>query len=79
LNFTLQTDLGDIDVLGEVSGVGSYEQALAQSEEKTVFGVIVRILSVDGLIASKRAAGRLKDRNHILELEELKKMRDAAP
>jgi hypothetical protein len=79
LNFTLQTDLGDIDVLGEVSGVGSYEQALAQSEAKTVFGVIVRILSIDALIAAKKAAGRLKDRNHILELEELKKMRDAAP
>jgi hypothetical protein len=79
LNFTLQTDLGDIDVLGEVSGIGSYEQALAQSEEKTVFGQVVRVLSVDGLIAAKKAAGRVKDRNHILELEELKKMRDAAP
>jgi hypothetical protein len=79
LNFTLVTDLGDIDLLGEVSGVGGYEQALAQSIEKIIFGYTVRVLSIDSLIASKRAAGRVKDRNHILELEELKRMREAAP
>lgn len=77
LNFTLTTDLGDVDILGEVSGIGSYNQVLAQSEEHVMFGLKVRVLSIDGLIAAKKAAGRLKDRNHILELEELKKMRDA--
>jgi hypothetical protein len=35
------------------------------------------VLSIDGLIVSKKAAGRIKDRNHLLELEELKKLRDA--
>jgi predicted nucleotidyltransferase len=79
LNFTLVTDLGDIDLLGEVSGVGGYDQALAQSVEKQIFGYSVRVLSIDSLIAAKRAAGRLKDKNHVLELEELKKMRDTAP
>jgi hypothetical protein len=79
LNFTLVTDLGDIDLLGEVSGVGGYDQAFAQSVEKNIFGYSVRVLSIDSLIAAKRAAGRLKDKNHILELEELKKMHDAAP
>src|SRR5690348_14897672 len=29
--FTLQTDLGQVDLLAEVAGVGTYEQALAQS------------------------------------------------
>jgi hypothetical protein len=79
LNFTLVTDLGDIDLLGEVSGVGGYEQALAQSVEKVVFGYTVRILSIESLIAAKKAAGRIKDRLHVLELEELRKLRDAAP
>ena len=78
LNFTLVTDLGDVDLLGEVSGLGNYDRVLAQSETRDVYGLKVRILSLDGLIAAKRAAGRLKDRNHLLELEELKKMRDAA-
>jgi hypothetical protein len=65
-------------VLGEVTGLGTYEQTLAQSEEKTLFGLKVRVLSLEGLLVSKIAAGRLKDRNHILELEELKKIRDAS-
>lgn len=78
LNFTLMTDLGDVDVLGEVSGLGNYAQVAAQAETRTIFGLPVRVLSLEGLIAAKRAAGRLKDRNHLLELEELKQMRDAS-
>jgi hypothetical protein len=62
LNFTLTTDLGDIDLLGEVSGVGTYVQVLAQSEERDLYGLKVRVLSLAGLIAAKRAANRPKDR-----------------
>jgi hypothetical protein len=39
--------------------------------------VTVQVLSLEALIKSKKAAARKKDQNHILELEELKKMRDA--
>jgi predicted nucleotidyltransferase len=79
LNFTLETDGGDLDVLGEVSGVGDYAQALAHSEEREVHGYKVRILSLEGLIAAKRAAGRYKDQSHLPELEAMKKLRDAGP
>jgi hypothetical protein len=75
LNFTLTTDLGDVDLLGEVSGIGDYDKVLAQSEQKTISDLTVRVLTLDGLIAAKKATGRAKDRNHLLELEELKKMR----
>lgn len=78
LNFTLTTDRGEVDLLGEIAGIGGYEQVLAQSDEQSMFGLTVRVLSLDGLIAAKKAAGRVKDRLHLLELEELKKMRDAA-
>lgn len=64
-------------MLGEVSGIGTFEQMLPQSGIRELFGLRIRILSLDGLIAAKRAAGRAKDRNHLLELEELKKLRDA--
>jgi len=77
LNFTLKTDLGDLDFLGEVSGLGFYEKVLAASEAKNLFGHEVQVLSIDGLIAAKKAAGRRKDHGHILELEELKKMKEA--
>jgi hypothetical protein len=77
LNFTLTTDLGDVDLLGEVAGLGGYAEVHAQSEERTVFGMNLRVLSLDGLIAAKKAAGRVKDRTHLLELEELKRLRGA--
>jgi hypothetical protein len=77
LNFTLTTDLGDVDLLGEISGIGGYDQALAQSEEKEVLGLPVRVLTIDGLIAAKKAAARNKDQTHLLELTELKKIREA--
>jgi hypothetical protein len=78
LNFTLTTDFGWIDLLGEVSGIGTYEKAVAQSVEQELYGFRVHVLSLDGLIAAKRAAARIKDHGHLLELEELRKMRDAA-
>ncbi len=78
LNFTLTTDHGNVDLLGEVSGVGDYDQALSRSIEADMFGLKVRVLSLDGLIAAKKAAGRNKDRLHLLELEALKKLSDAS-
>jgi hypothetical protein len=79
LNFTLTTDLGDVDLLGEVAGVGNDEQVFARSEEQSLYGLPVRVLSLDALIASKKAAGRRKDRDHVDELEELKKMKETPP
>jgi hypothetical protein len=79
LNFTLTTALGDIDLLGEVSGIGGYDKVLALSTVMELYGLNVQVLSVDGLIAAKKAAGRTKDKLHLLELEELKKLKNAPP
>jgi hypothetical protein len=79
LNFTLTTAHGDLDLLGEVAGIGNYDAVLALSIPKTMFGQEVQVLSIDGLITAKKAADRHKDRGHILELEELKKLREASP
>ena len=73
-NFTLITDLGDIDLLGEVSGVDNYTQVFEQSKEIKFFDTKIRILSVDGLILAKRTAGRTKD---LLVLPELEALREA--
>lgn len=74
LNFTLTTDVGNIDLLGEVIGVGEYAEALAASEQVELFGVTFDVLTLDALIASKRAAGRPKD---LLVLPELEALREA--
>jgi hypothetical protein len=60
-NVYLQTDLGKLDCLGEVSGVGDYEQVLQHSiTHQTSYGEF-QILTLDALIDSKEAAGREKD------------------
>lgn len=70
-NFTLETEMGDIDLLGEVAGVGSYSQVLANSTTLKLFGDDVRVLSLDDLIKVKKAAGRPKDLFVLPQLETL--------
>jgi predicted nucleotidyltransferase len=69
LNFTLTTDLGFIDFLGEVAGGGSYQQLLPSTLEVTVGGLTCRCVTLDRLIQLKRAAGRPKDLEVIAELQ----------
>ncbi len=76
LNFTLVTDLGDLDLLGEVSGLGKFDQVVAASEKMELFGFAVWVLSLEGLIHSKKAAGRPKDLNALPELEALLVLRN---
>lgn len=71
LNFTLKTDLGDIDLLGDVAGIGDFEQALASSILVQLFGVECAVLSLKALIKAKRAADRPKDHLILPELEAL--------
>ena len=74
LNFTLTTDLGDLDLLGEVSGIGQYKEVLAQSTTLELFGQSCQVLSLEGLIAAKRAAGRPRDLAVLPELEALREL-----
>jgi predicted nucleotidyltransferase len=78
LNFTLTTTLGDLDLLGEVAGGGSFEQLLPFSQELETFGVRCRFVTLEKLIQLKRAAGRPKDLEAIAELEALYEERQRA-
>jgi predicted nucleotidyltransferase len=71
LNFTLTTDCGDLDLLGEVTGGGTYETLLPNSVTVRIFGVECRILNLKSLIQTKRAAGRPKDFDALAELERM--------
>ena len=75
LNFTLETSAGDLDLLGEVSGVGGYAELLADSVETEVYGRRVRVMSLPMLERAKRAAGRAKDLADLEAIRELKKRR----
>ncbi|HWI94914.1 MAG TPA: hypothetical protein VNS60_02475 [Solirubrobacterales bacterium] len=61
-NFTFETPYGDLDVLADAAGMRSYEALKSESVEREVFGHLVRVASIDNLIAMKKAAGRIKDK-----------------
>jgi hypothetical protein len=67
----LQTDLGEIDLLAEITGLGAWEQVKAHSIMVEVFNRRVATLDLRSLIAAKRAAGREKDLAALPELESI--------
>ena len=73
LNFTLETDLGPLDLLGEVAGLGSFEHVDAASGELEIGGYKLLVLTLDGLERAKRAAGRPKDLVDLGYLQALKR------
>ena len=75
LNFTLATRLGALDLFGELTGGGRYEDLRPKSQVLDLFGLECRCLDLDQLIATKRAAGRPKDLEAIAELEALREER----
>ncbi len=74
LNFTLDTDLGPLDLLGEVPGLGGYAEVDAVADELNVAGIAILVLTAEGLERSKRAAGRPKDLMDLGFLASLKKL-----
>ena len=76
LNFTLVTDAGDLDLLGQMSGGGGYDDLLPHVKRREAFGRPRPVLSLDALIRAKRAAGRPKDFEALAELEALREERD---
>ena len=76
LNFTLTTDAGDIDLLGQITGGGAYEDVVPHTVTVTMFGREHRCLDLPTLIRTKRAVGRPRDLEVIAELELLRDERD---
>jgi len=69
LQFTLDSDLGPIDLLGEVAGGGNYENLINHVDEITLNSKRLLVVNLPKLIELKVAAGRPKDLEAIAELE----------
>lgn len=69
LNFTFTTDIGDLDLLEEVRGIGQYEDVIVGAVMVDLFGHRFAVIDIGKLIVAKRAAGRPKDLIAIPELE----------
>jgi hypothetical protein len=73
-NLYLDTDMGRLDCLGQIQGIGDYHRAKEVSIVLEMGGVRLRVLSLDALIESKKSMNRPRDRQAILELEAIKKL-----
>jgi hypothetical protein len=71
-NLYLQTDLGQLDCLSSILGVGDFETVKAHSIELALPMGPCRILSLDTLIKAKEAMGRQRDKEAVLQLKALR-------
>jgi hypothetical protein len=68
-NFTLEIGEDSLDLLGEMSGIGGYEQGIAGAAEVSLGDRSVKVLSLEQLIATKTVAGRTKDLAKLPEIQ----------
>ena len=76
MDLSLLMDLWNLDMLGEITGLGEFEHPANHTIEVELFGKMCRVPDIDGLIISKRAIGRPKDNQVIIQLEAIKKALD---
>ena len=71
-NLYLLTDLGQLDVLSEISGVGEYSEVERHTIQVDLAGALCRVLDLDTLIKAKKAMKSPKDRQAVIELEAIR-------
>ncbi len=75
-NFTFNTDLGPLDLLGWVEPLGTYDELIDRAKVCDLETARVAVIGLDDLIAIKRHIRRPKDQAALFQLEAIKKLRD---
>lgn len=70
-NIYLETDLGVLDVISEVTEIGTFEQVKQNSVRIDLFGHRCSVISIEALIKAKEKMGRPKDKLVVAELKAL--------
>ncbi len=74
-NLYLDTDIGQLDCLSFIDGLGDYSQVKRESELIEVEEMKMRVLSLDALIKAKKSMSRPRDKEAVLQLDAIKKLR----
>ncbi|MBI1962496.1 MAG: hypothetical protein HYS37_03895 [Candidatus Rokubacteria bacterium] len=76
-NYTFEVD-GEwpLDFLGYLEPLGTYEDLLPHVETLSIGGRPTQVIGLDDLIRIKRYLGRPKDRESLLQLEAIKRLRE---
>lgn len=69
----LHTDLGSLDLLGHITGIGDFDRVCRDAIEVEIFGFRIRVIGVADLIQAKEPLGREKD---LLVAKELRVIQD---
>jgi hypothetical protein len=77
-NIYLQTDLGKLDCLSEVTGIGNYQAVLRSAEPQSTSDGEFHMLSLDALIIAKEAAGRERDLVAVRFLRAIKERKEGS-
>jgi len=72
----LDTDLGHLDCLSTIQGLGDYDAANRVSQTVESDGIRFRVLTIDALILAKEAMNRPRDREAVRQLRAIKELED---
>lgn len=78
-NLYLDTDLGRLDCLSTIEGLGDFAQVKQASEQFEVEGMRLHVLTLDALIRAKQALNRPRDREILRQLQALRELRRDKP
>jgi predicted nucleotidyltransferase len=74
-NYTFDSSLGKLDLLGWVEPLGDYESLIRDAETYTVSDMQLKVISLNDLIRVKEHIGRSKDHSSLVQLLAIKRLR----
>lgn len=75
-NLYLDTDIGRLDCLAFIDGIGGFDDVKKSSVQIEVEGLKIYVLSMDALIKAKKAMDRPRDSAALKQLEAIKKLKN---
>jgi len=75
-NLYLDTDIGQLGCVSFIDGLGDYQKVRRASELVEVRDTKLRVLNLNALIKAKKAMNRPRDKQALLQLEAIKKLKN---
>jgi hypothetical protein len=75
-NLYLDTDIGQLDCMSFIDGLGDFREVKRASELHEVEKTQLSVLSLDALIRAKQVMDRPRDTEAILQLEAIRKLKE---
>jgi hypothetical protein len=75
-NLYLDTDLGQLDCIGFVQGIGDFKEVKKNSQRMKMQDYFVQVLNATAVIEAKKSLNRDHDREAIRQLEIIQKMQN---